>query len=162
MINGMISAADFVQAQHLHRKSGARRVNMAAAALAACGAAATVAGVGDFGWIALCGGVGGLIGEFVNAHLLMPRKVRKLHAQQKSFAEQITYAWDTEFISCQTRSGSARRPWSHYLKVKEDEHVFLLYHADNLFEMFPKPWFPNAETLEDFRKLACRSGGGAS
>jgi len=157
MITGSISIADYVQAQRLHRKSIAKWSYVASAAIAVCGAVMLAAGSRNYGLIALCGGFGGLIGEYANAKFFLPRRLAKLHAQQKDLAEQFTYSWDAEHISAQSQMGSARRPWAHYIKVKEDGHIFLLYHSDQMFEMFPKSWFSSTGAINEFRKLALRS-----
>ena len=107
--------------------------------------------------IALFAGAGAFIGEYLVAYVYLPRKVQKLHTQQKDLAGQFTYSWDAQHIEAQSNTGSARRPWNHYAKVKEDEHVFLLYHSDNMFEMLPKSWFPSSEAINEFRKLALRA-----
>jgi hypothetical protein len=157
MIHGKISVNDYLIAQRLHRRSVAKWVNIATAALAACGLAMLLAGANRLGLIVLFGGVGGLVGEGFVANIQLPRRVAKLHAQQKDFAEQVTYSWDGQYIEAQSQTGSARRPWTHYAKVKEDEHIFLLYHSDNIFEMLPKSWFPSQELINEFRKLALRA-----
>ncbi|HEX7634417.1 MAG TPA: YcxB family protein [Noviherbaspirillum sp.] len=116
-----------------------------------------IAGSRQLGVIALFAGAGAFIGEYLVAYVYLPRKVQKLHTQQKDLAGQFTYSWDAQHIEAQSNTGSARRPWNHYAKVKEDEHVFLLYHSDNMFEMLPKSWFPSSEAINEFRKLALRA-----
>ena len=157
MITGRISVNDYLSAQRLHRSSIAKWSNVATGAMAICGLLMLLAGVNQMGLIVLLGGVGGLVGEYFVANVQLPRRVARLHAQQKDLAEQFTYSWDNQYIEAQSQTGSARRPWTHYAKVKEDKHMFLLYHSDNIFEMLPKSWFPNLATLDEFRKLALRS-----
>jgi hypothetical protein len=36
--------------------------------------------------------------------------------------------------------------------------MFLLYHSDVMFEIFPKSWFLSPEQVESFRQLASRVG----
>jgi YcxB-like protein len=157
MITGTISITDYLHAQRLHRRSIAKWSYIASVAAATCGLVALAAGSRSYGFIALCAGAGVAVGEYVSAHFFLPRRVAKLHAQQKDLAEQFTYSWDAEHISAQSRTGSARRPWANYTKVKEDDHVFLLYHSDNIFEMLPKSWFSNSSAISEFRNLALRS-----
>jgi len=156
MITGTISIADYLHAQRLHRKSIAKWSYIASAAIAACGVVMLVVGSTNYGLIALCASLGSLIGESVSSRFLLPRRVAKLHAQQKALSEQFTYSWDAEQILAQSPVWSAKRPWSHYIKVKEDAHVFLLYHNDQIFEVLPKSWFPSPDSIIEFRKLATR------
>ena len=157
MVTGSISVSDYIQAQRLHRKSIAKWSNISAAVITACGVVMLMAGSKQFGVIALFAGAGAFIGEYVVANLYLPRKVAKLHAQQKDLAGQFTYSWDDKHIQAQSNTGSSKRPWSHYAKVREDAHVFLLYHSDNMFEMLPKSWFPSSEAINEFRTLAFRA-----
>jgi hypothetical protein len=116
-----------------------------------------MAGSKQFGVIAPFAGAGAFIGEYVVAYVYLPRKVEKLHSQQKGLAGQFTYSWDAQHVEAQSNTGSSRRPWNHYAKVKEDDYVFLLYHSDSMFEMLPKSWFPSSDAINEFRKLAHRA-----
>lgn len=154
MINGKISVIDYLQAQRLNRKSVAKWVNISATVISACGVAMLIAGSKHLGVLTISAGAGGFLGEYVVAYIYLPYKVKKLHAQQKSLVNKITYSWDSQHIEAQSDIGSSKRPWNHYVKVKEDAHVFLLYHTDNMFEMVPKSWFPNSEAIDEFRTMA--------
>ncbi len=90
--------------------------------------------------------------------IFLPRKVRRLHQQQKDLASPYTYKWDSEFLEAQGVNGQAKREWKNYAKFAENEKLFLLYHADNLFEMFPKSWFKDQTQITEFRSLASRAG----
>lgn len=154
MITGSISINDYLQAQRLHRRSVAKWLNIAAVVTTVCGVVMLTAGARPFGLMVLFAGAGALIFEYLCAYVYLPRKVAKTLTQQKDLAGQFTYSWSAEHIESQSNIGSSRRPWNHYIKVKEDEHIFLLYHTDNLFEMLPKPWFRSAEAIHEFRRLA--------
>lgn len=69
-----------------------------------------------------------------------------------------TYTWDSDFIAAQGVSGQSRRAWKNYAKFKENEEMFLLYHADNMFEMLPKRWFISDAQIAEFRGCASRAG----
>jgi hypothetical protein len=114
-------------------------------------------GSSHFGAIVLATGGGAFIGEYFFAKIHLPRKIEKLHAQQKDLASQFTYSWDASHIEAKSSIGSARRAWTHYTKIREDANIFLLYHSDNMFEMLPKSWFPSSEAIDEFRQLALRS-----
>jgi hypothetical protein len=87
----------------------------------------------------------------------LPWKVRRIHRQQKDLAFPFTYTWDSEFLKAQSVGGQSKRKWTNYVRCKENENLFLLYHADNLFEMFPKSWFQDQAQLIEFRSLANRA-----
>jgi MFS family permease len=112
--------------------------------------------IGSWRWgIYLLGaGIGGFVGEFVQAHVLLPRKVKHLYAQYKGITTPITYEWDSDLIRGQSSTGKGERSWKDFAKVKDDDEVLLLYITDNLYEVVPKSWFKEAEKLEDFRRYA--------
>jgi YcxB-like protein len=157
MISGNISTTDYLQAQRLHRKSAAKWVKNIAFLACACGAAMLIVGHRQFGVLTLCAGAGVFISEYLFANFYLPHFVKKNHAQRKDLASRFTYSWDAQYVEAKSDTGSSRRPWSHYAKLKEDDHLFLLYHADNMFEMLPKSWFPNSEKIQEFRTQAVSS-----
>jgi hypothetical protein len=157
MISGHISVNDYLQAQRLHRKSWEKWSKIVAVVIVVFSVAIIVVGYRNFGVLLLCVGMGLLISEYTFASIYLPRFVKKNHAQRKDLANRFTYSWDTEYVEAKSDTGSAKRPWSHYTKLKEDEHVFLLYHADNMFEMLPKSWFPSLEKIHEFRTQALSS-----
>jgi len=53
----------------------------------------------------------------------------------------------------------AKRRWSDYTKLRENEEVLLLYHSDVMFEVFPKAWFNGQAQMDEFRRLASRATG---
>jgi YcxB-like protein len=76
------------------------------------------------------------------------------YAQYKGIRSPITYQWDSERLRAQSATGSGERKWTDYAKVREDDKVLFLYITDYLFEVVPKPWFTDAEKLEEFRRYA--------
>lgn len=155
MITGTIEQADFLAAQRLHYRYDRKRI------LAYGGLAAAAAVLGAVAWSfdqhviysALWGGaIGGVVGDAACRFVWAPWRSRRVYKQQRSLHESFQYRWNNQHLSCESASGSARRPWRHYTKWKEDESVFLVYHSDALFEMLPKRWFVRPEQARDFRK----------
>lgn len=101
-------------------------------------------------------GAGAAIGQLVTLYLILPRKVRRLHSQQSDPAFPFAYSWDADAVYAEGKSGNLQRPWKNYHKWKENDHIILLYHSDNLFEMLPKRWFNDAEQRDEFRGC-CRT-----
>ncbi|WP_019918979.1 YcxB family protein [Methyloversatilis discipulorum] len=158
MISGTISASDYLNAQRLHRAKSVRWYYAASGFAVAAGVATYFFYQQKLGFIIGCAGVGGLIGELVMSLLYLPWKVRRLHQQQKDLAFPFTYTWDSEFLEAKGVSGQSKRQWSNYAKCKENENLFLLYHSDALFEMFPKAWFQDQTQIAEFRSLAHLAG----
>jgi hypothetical protein len=158
MITGFISASDYLDAQRLHRAKSVRRYCTLSGVAIAVGVATYFFYQQNLGIIIGCAGVGGVIGELVISLLYLPWKVHRLHRQQKDLASLFTYTWDSEFLEAKGISGQSKRRWNNYAKCKEDEKLFLLYHSDVLFEMFPKAWFQDQTQIAEFRSLALRAG----
>ena len=157
MVTGSISATDFLNAQKLHRAKVVRWCYVSSSIVLAVGVVLhLVNDRSSLGFILACAGVGGIVGELVMSHAYLPRKIRRIHRQQKDLAAPFTYQWDEHVLEAQGVSGQSKRPWENYAKFKEDENLFLLYHCDNLFEMFPKHWFRDQAQLNEFRGLAKR------
>lgn len=159
MISGTISADDFLSAQRLHRQPMARRQLVVLAALMLIGLLIVRAGYFSLGIITFGAGAGGLVGELVLSRLLLTRRHLRIYHQQTSLRSSYTYSWDAESISVVCDSGQAKRSWSDYVKSRENDQMFLLYHSDVMFEIFPKSWFLNWEQVKAFRELSSQVGG---
>lgn len=159
MITGCISASDYLQAVRLDRRSVTTWINISAVTLGIFGLVALVAGSTNIAAVfALCVGLGVSIAENFFSYVQLPRRIRRIHAQRKDLRTQFIYSWDDQhiYINAEDATTSTRTPWNHYMKVKENKHMFLLYRSDDLFEILPKAWFPNAEQIDEFRRLAFR------
>lgn len=158
MISGTISAGEFLAAQRLHLQPMVRRQLLVLAILVVVGL--LTIGVGYFfpGIVIFGAGAGGFIGHFVLHKWSLPRRHLRLFNQQVSLRDRFTYSWDAEHVSVVTDSGQAKRPWVIYVKSKDNDQVFLLYHSDIMFEVIPKPWFHSLEQIEAFRRLVSRVG----
>ncbi|MFC6842221.1 YcxB family protein [Xanthomonas theicola] len=159
MISGIISLDDYLAAQHLHQRRPLRRALTLMAALLLVGMSLAAFGSGDtvplIGFV-LSGGC--LIGLALLYGWKLPRKLRRLHAQQAALRHAITYAWDDNGLEVTWSGGQARRPWTDFIRYRESPQVLLLYHNDMLFDMVPTPWFADAAQRETFRRLAARVG----
>lgn len=158
MISGTLSENDYLAAQRLHRKEYVRRQSLILAALVLIGLIAAWAGYLLAGAALFGAGAGGFIGELFCAKVLMPRKHLRIFRQQVSLRSAYTYSWDSECISVVSEAGQAKRPWRNYIKSKESDDVFLLYHSDAMFEVIPKVWFHSLEQAEEFRRMALGAG----
>lgn len=165
MISGIISVDDYLAAQRLHTRHQLRRALLVLTVALLVGlvlvlslpSKATV-----FGAMLIGGGGGGLIGLGITRAWILPRKVRRLHAQQATLRHVITYAWDETEIEVSWAGGRSRHPWTDYVRCRENAQLLLLYHNDLLFELVPMSWFADDAQREAFRRLATRVGTAAA
>lgn len=121
------------------------------AALGALGIVIFLAASKKWGVVLTVGGTGGLIGEFIQSRLFLPRKLRHIFLQTKGRTD-LTYTWNAEKLIFQSGHGNAERPWGDFLKAKENDQVFILYYNDALFEIISKRWFHDRQQIDDFRQ----------
>ena len=162
MISGIISLDDYLAAQRLHQRRPLRRALTLAAMLLLVGVPLFVFGTRDsvsaIGGVLIGIGGGGMIGLALLYGWKVPRKLRRLHAQQAALRHAVTYAWDETGLEIAWSGGQARRPWSDFIRYRESPQVLLLYHNDMLFDVVPTAWFADAAQREAFRRLAARVG----
>ena len=156
MITGTITATDYLNAQKLHRAKTVRWFYIISGIAILLSIIVYWFVSCKAGIILGCAGIGGAIGELTMSKFILPWKVRRLHSQHKDFLSPFTYEWDSDFLMGSGVSGHSKRPWANYAKYKENESVFLLYHADNIFEVFPKKWFRDNSQMDEFRSLVNR------
>lgn len=166
MISGIIRLDDYLAAQRLHQRRPLRRALALMAVLLLVGMPLAAFGSGDgvplIGFVLIGAGGGGLIGLALQYGWILPRKLRRLHAQQAALRHAITYAWDENGLEVTWSGGQARRPWADFIRYRENPQVLLLYHNDMLFDVVPTSWFADAAQREAFRRLASRVGTDAA
>lgn len=166
MISGIISLDDYLAAQRLHQRHRLRRALTLAALLLLVGLPLFVVGSHDsvsiIGGLLIGIGGGGLIGMALLLGWKVPRKVRRLHAQQAVLRHVLTYAWDENGVEISWSGGQARRLWTDFIRCRESPQMLLLYHNDMLFDLVPTTWFVDAAQREAFRCLAARVGTDAA
>lgn len=158
MISGRLSEDDFLAAQRLHRRRCSRGVTTVLLVVALVGIPLLFTDGLATGVTLMIVAICGLLGEALQSRLLLPWQARRLYRQCAAYRQSFGYSWDEESLSVTSESGHARRRWSDYVKFREDERIFLLYHADNLFEMLPKAWFAGTPQIEAVRRLAAKAG----
>lgn len=156
MIAGKVTEADYLRAMRLHRRSSQRVYYFISALTAMSGAAIYICSQ-QMGIIVMGAGLGGVAGELICSFLYLPWKVRRLYGQHKALQHELKYSWDTTHINLSYVDGQGRHRWTDFARYKEDEHVFLLYLQDGLFELVPKRWFQDSSQLANFRQLASQA-----
>ncbi|APP85749.1 YcxB family protein [Xanthomonas hortorum pv. vitians] len=155
MISATISLEDHLAAQRLHARHTAKLLIVVLVVLLLIGAGLLqLIGAGEIiGPMLIGAGGGGLIGLALLHVWGLPRKIKRLHAQQAALRHTYTFAWDETGLEITWADGRLRRPWSDYIRYRENEHV-LLYHNDRLFELFAPHWFADKAHYEAFRRVA--------
>ncbi|WP_313204404.1 YcxB family protein [Stenotrophomonas sp.] len=159
MISGTLTQEQHLLALRMHRRKAVTLQIGVLLGSAAIGVATFALGFRFPGIVLIGAGVGGVIGAFVQSKLTLPRSVAKIHRQQAGLRAHNTYSWDEEWLSVSTEHGHARRRWSDYTKLRESGELFLLYHSDVMFEIFPKAWFNEQKQMDEFRRLASQAAG---
>ena len=75
---------------------------------------------------------------YVSAYVQMPRRSRRVYAQQKSLQVPKQASWDAESLSLTSARGSYRFEWSDFLRIVENDAAILLFQSDALFNIIPK------------------------
>lgn len=159
---GTIEVDDLIAAQRLHRAAADRRFLMLDLGLAVAGLALILAAHPSLlailpiwgcsiGAMLVGAGVTTGVLQWVASKTLQPRFWKRLYAQQKSLHAPITCRFDDTGLALSTPLGQGHRPWSHYIRLRENDAVILLYHSDILFDLIPKRWFADPAMLQAFR-----------
>ncbi len=159
MISGILTQEQHLHALRLHRRKTIKVLVSILLGCAVIGILALAVGHHFSGLVLVCGGVGGAIGALAQSRLALPRQVARIHRQQASLHAHYTYTWDEEWLNVASEHVQAKRRWSDYTKLRESDELFLLYHSDVMFEVFPKAWFNGQAQMDDFRRLAPQSAG---
>lgn len=151
-IQVQLDVDDYVVAQRLHTRWTKKRLLVS---LCACIAGGLLA-LSEYEWLFVvgCGLIGGAVGGAVafeiTRKLQLPRRARRLFAQQKNLQRPATFSWDGEGLAWSNANGSGKTAWTDYVKWRQNERLFLLYHSDVMFQMLPKRAFQGAEQLQSF------------
>jgi hypothetical protein len=85
--------------------------------------------------------------------IAIPYRYRREFAQRKDLRHPFTFEPDTSGLRVTSAALSGTKPWSDYLKWKEDRSVFLLYMSDRTFTIMPKRFFASPQDEQAFREL---------
>lgn len=164
---GRLDAADFIAAQRLHLSAANRRFIKIDIALIVLGATIVISAhlkviesiptaYVSLGWMLLGSGIGLILLQWSVSRTLQPRAWRRIFAQQKAMHEEFTYRVDDSGLYVSTPLGQAHRPWENFLRYRENDALFLLYHSDVTFELLPKRWFADDTGLNAFSAEVAR------
>lgn len=144
-IQAKLTAEDYVQAQFLHLRPrpvfkwlGALLVLLA---LLAVGASTWACMQGRGPWHRPVILVATLSYLFIWFRLWLPRKTRKIFAQQKLLHEPMEIEITPAGFSTTATYGTSHLEWRALHKYKAGKELMLVYQSDVIFHMFPRRWF---------------------
>lgn len=91
----------------------------------------------------------GLLYAFI-LFAVIPWKVRRIFAQQKTLHVEYQTAISPEMIESTSENGNMRMRLSDFHKYKVGKDLILLYHSQALFHMFPRRFFASEEDFKTF------------
>ena len=138
---GTITAEDYVRAQRLHLRPRPlfRVLDLLLACLFAFAfvAASWAAHVGGYtGFPLILGVCAAYLALFF--FVWLPFQARRMYKQQKTLHVPFTFRLDETGLRIESELGSTVLPWAMLHRWKENKHLFLIYHAANLFTPVPK------------------------
>lgn len=77
--------------------------------------------------------------------LYLPHKASKVYWQQPSLRAPFTIEVVAEGLNYTSDVANADLTWDYFPKWKENKHLFLLYHSDDLYQIIPKRIFKDSQ-----------------
>lgn len=74
-----------------------------------------------------------LLGNF----LQLPRRVRRIYAQQKGLHDLVEVTWTDAQFTLKTCRGVGTFDWSDFIRARRNGHVLILLQSDVLFNFVP-------------------------
>ena len=86
-------------------------------------------------------------------YVLLPNRIKKIFTQQKELSLPVEFEFTETGVHTSNELGNSTRPWTHFIKWKENKEVIMLYHSDVLFNMIPKRFFTDSQQIETFKSF---------
>jgi len=156
-IRVQLEADDYVAAQRVHTRWTRRRLGFVAAMLVAAMLFA-LAGMYER-WLLViasglfCGVVGGVFASEFVRRVVLPRRSRRIFAQQKNLQRPLEFWWNDDALHGSNERGSSATPWADYLRSRRDDRVILLYLSDAMFQIVPTRCFEPAQLTEFLERV---------
>ena len=84
-------------------------------------------------------------------YILLPRNTKRIFNQHKDLQSPFTIEFAEDYVIYSNEYGQAKRPWSDYVKFKENDQLFSIYHSDVAMNIIPKRLFSNQEQINSLR-----------
>ena len=82
-----------------------------------------------------CCVVGGVFASEFVRRVVLPRRSRRIFAQQKNLQRPLEFWWNDDALHGSNERGSSATPWADYLRSRRDDRVILLYLSDAMPEV---------------------------
>lgn len=156
-ISVQLEADDYVAAQRVHTRWTRRRLGVVAAMLVTASLFA-LAGMYERWFLViacglLCGVVGGVFANEFVRRVVLPRRSRRIFAQQKNLQRPFEFWWDDDALHGSNDRGNVATPWGDYLRSRRDDRVILLYLSDAMFQIVPMRCFEPAQLAEFLERV---------
>ncbi len=69
---------------------------------------------------------------------LSPLVIRRRFRQEKLIRQPVSAGWDEEAYEAEQPGVHNRIPWGDYMKIREDQHLFLFFMSDYNYQILPK------------------------
>jgi hypothetical protein len=92
--------------------------------------------------------IGVALGIVILNAFILPRRSRRLFAQQRALHAEFTIAWDADSFSLEATTGSGRHGWGDFIRAAENREIILLFQSDMLFNMLPKRALSDAQIAD--------------
>jgi len=107
---------------------------------------------GELHWLNIINGAILVVLLIVIRFVYIPWRVRRSYAQQREFSVPWEITVTETSLEISNNYGNIKRPWSDFIKWREDDQLLLLYESDALYRVFPKRFFTNSEQLAAIRQ----------
>lgn len=67
-----------------------------------------------------------------------PLMIRRRFKQDKLVRKPVSASWDEEAYEAEQPGVHNRIPWGDYMKIREDQHLFLFFLSDYNYQILPK------------------------
>lgn len=84
------------------------------------------------------------------------RYFRRLYRNDKRFQHDFTAEISEDGIHIVTPNAETQMKWSNFIRILESDTIFMLFHAEWIFNIFPKRAFDPSE-VPQFRDMAQRN-----
>lgn len=85
---------------------------------------------------------------------LSPLVIRRRFKQDKLVRKPVSAGWDEEAYEAEQPGVHNRIPWSDYMKIREDQHLFLFFMSDYNYQILPKRVLTSEQIADLQRVLA--------
>jgi len=107
---------------------------------------------GELHWLEIINGAILVVLFLVIRFVYIPWRVRRSYAQQREFSVPWEITVTETSLEISNNYGNIKRPWSEFIKWREDDQHLLLYEGDAVYRVFPKRFFTGSEQLITIRQ----------